>query len=86
MDIDIEQGETVAIGTLRQHLAECIARVKAGTELTITSHGEEVARLVPPPHQRARTMPFGTMLGRIKVAHDFDDLPADIIDDMENGL
>lgn len=75
--------ETVAIGDLRRNLAEFIRKAQQGAELTVTSHGEAVARLVPPELSKPRKMPFGALAGRMKIAQDFDETPADIIAAME---
>ena len=77
------QHETVAIGELRRNLAEFVKRAQQGAELTVTSHGEAVARLVPPKSSKPRKMPFGALAGRIKIAPDFDETPPDIIAAME---
>jgi prevent-host-death family protein len=41
-----DQGH-VGVRELRQNLSVYLARVKAGESLTVTEHGNEVARLVP---------------------------------------
>lgn len=46
----------ISISELRQNLASCVARVKAGETLRIVVHGEVVARLQPerPTREAAR--------------------------------
>lgn len=58
-------------------LSELLRRVAAGEEVTITSSGQPVARLVPVPRQGART--FGADRGRFTVPEDFNEpLPDDL--------
>ncbi len=38
----------ISVRELKNHLSECLRRVRAGEELVVTSRGKAVARLVPP--------------------------------------
>lgn len=38
---------TVTVDDLKDKLSECVARVKAGEEVTITEHGKVVAHVIP---------------------------------------
>lgn len=67
----------------RTRLADCINVVARGGTVIVTSHGRPVARLVAP--EPARRIAWGALKGRIHMAEDFDQLPADIIDVMESG-
>jgi|CXWL01.1.fsa_nt_gi prevent-host-death family protein len=40
---------SVSVRELKTHLSEYLRRAQAGETLEVTSHGEVVARLVPPP-------------------------------------
>ncbi len=41
--------ETIGVRELRQNASKYLARVEAGEEFDVTSHGRSVARLVPVP-------------------------------------
>ena len=68
------------IGTVTEaktQLSSLLERVCAGEEIIIARAGKPIARLVPyhpgPVHRKP-----GDLRGRIHMASDFDDLPADI--------
>lgn len=61
----------ITIRELRGHLAEHIRHVRAGGSVTITSHGQPVARLVPVAAQAPRRAGF--MRGEFTMPADFDD-------------
>ncbi|TAK31624.1 MAG: type II toxin-antitoxin system prevent-host-death family antitoxin [Chloroflexota bacterium] len=45
---------SIGVRQLRQHLSEVLEEVsEEGTEISITSYGKEIARLVPPRKRRA---------------------------------
>ena len=67
----------------RTKLADCVSFVARGGTVTVTSHGKPVARLVAP--EPVLHMPWGALRGQVRMADDFDELPADIIDAIENG-
>ena len=46
--------ETVGAFEAKTHLAELLDRVERGESVTITRHGEPVARLVPTPAEQKR--------------------------------
>jgi prevent-host-death family protein len=63
----------------KTHFSKLIERAAAGEEIVIGKAGKPVARLVPyekaPPLRKA-----GSMKGKIRIAHDFADLPADVLE------
>lgn len=70
----------------RTNLSTYLREVHDGAEIVVTSHGKEVARVVPPAsiaEQRAKL--FGMFKGRLQMAPDFDETPAELIDEMEGG-
>ena len=76
--------KSVGIHEAKTHLSRLIAEVKAGYEITITSRGEEVARLVAASPRAKRE--FGTDAGKYTVPDDFDEpLPDDILDEWEGA-
>jgi prevent-host-death family protein len=74
---------TVNVRELRDNLASYLSQASRGDEVTITSHGKPVAKIVPAVAKRPRSALFGAMRGQITVAPDFDETPDDIIDAME---
>ncbi len=72
---------TVNFRDLRQNLAGFLRQARQGTEIIVTSRGEEVARIVPPSKPQRR--PVGLLKGRIHMAPDFNETPLDIIEAME---
>lgn len=61
----------ITIRQLRGHLAEHLRHVRAGGSVTITSHGQPVARLVPVAALAPRKAGF--MRGEFTIPSDFDD-------------
>ena len=74
---------TVNFRDLRQNLAGYLRQARQGEEIVVTSRGQVVARIVPPAEVPRR--PIGLLKGQIRMADDFDDTPADVIDAMEGG-
>ncbi|HEX3664905.1 MAG TPA: type II toxin-antitoxin system prevent-host-death family antitoxin [Rhizomicrobium sp.] len=70
----------------RTNLSTYLREAHDGAEIIVTSHGKEVARVVPPAslgQQRAKL--FGMFKDRLQMAPDFDETPAELIDEMEGG-
>ncbi len=74
---------TVNVRELRDNLASYLSQVSQGNEVTITSRGKAIARIIPAVEKTARSALFGAMRGQITMAPDFDETPDDIIDAME---
>jgi len=62
----------------KTHFSKLIERAAAGEEIIIGKAGKPVARLVPYQEAPCKRVP-GSMKGKIRLAHDFDDLPADVL-------
>jgi len=75
--------ESVDFREFRKNLAGYLRQARQGYEIIVTSRGEEVARLVPPAKPERRQL--GTLQGRIWMAEDFDETPAEIIAAMEGN-
>ncbi len=73
--------QTVQVRTLRENLADVLRQVEEGAEFVVISRGRQVARISPAPKPARRQL--GLMKGRIWMAPDFDETPADIIAAME---
>jgi len=73
----------VGVHEAKTTLSELLRRVATGEEITITSNGEPVARLVPAPRRGPRT--FGRDRGLFEIPDDFDaPLPDDILEAFES--
>jgi len=75
----------VNVRELRDNLASYLNQASHGDEVTVTSHGKPIAKIVPAVTRTPRAALFGIMRGRITIAPDFDNTPDDIIDAMESG-
>ena len=70
----------------RTNLSTYLREAHDGAEIVVTSHGKEVARVVPPdPIGQQRGKLFGMFKGRLQMAPDFDETPADLIEEMEGS-
>ena len=70
----------------RKNLSAYLREVHNGAQIVVTSHGKEVARVVPPaPIAGQRAKLFGMFKGRLQMAPDFDETPTELIDAMEGG-
>lgn len=79
----------INVRDLRTNLARYLAAAEAGARIAITSRGRVVARLGPPENigtVERRRRALGALHGRIRVASDFDETPASLIDAMEAEL
>ena len=61
------------------YLSQLIERVIAGEEIIIGSGaGEPVAKIVPYQQKRPPRRVLGVWKGKVKIADDFDEIPAEI--------
>jgi prevent-host-death family protein len=65
------------ISEAKAKLSALVEKVLAGQEVIIGKAGKPVAKLVQYKHQVTARQP-GALKGKIKIASDFDELPADI--------
>ena len=63
----------------KAHLSELLDRVLKGEEVILSRAGKPVAVLEPYRQDRGSRKPGG-LRGKIRIAPDFDELPADISD------
>ncbi|NQU64285.1 MAG: type II toxin-antitoxin system prevent-host-death family antitoxin [SAR324 cluster bacterium] len=61
----------------KSQFSKLIERVTAGEEIIIGKAGKPVARLVRYENNRQQRRP-SALMGKIKIAEDFDELPDDI--------
>jgi prevent-host-death family protein len=69
--------QIVNISEAKAQLSALVAKVSRGQEVLIGKAGTPVARLVPYERSREERRP-GALRGKIHIAEDFDELPADI--------
>jgi prevent-host-death family protein len=77
--------ESVNFREFRMNLAGYLRQARQGQEILVTSRGEAVARLVPPTSTERKPRRPGGLAGKIWIADDFDETPADVIAAMEGG-
>ncbi len=78
-------GQQIRVGVreLRNNLTRYLREARQGTAVLITSHDAVIAEIRPPsPALRPARQP-GALKGQIRMANDFDTLPADVLAAME---
>lgn len=82
-----EPVESVRVGVreLRANLSALLRRARLGTTVIVMSRDEAVAEIHPPAGKARPQRRLGTLKGRIRMAPDFDALPPDMLDAIENG-
>jgi antitoxin (DNA-binding transcriptional repressor) of toxin-antitoxin stability system len=73
----------VGVREFRSNLTSFLKQVEDGQRFVLTSHHKVVAEIGPPSKGTVVRKP-GALRGKIKVAEDFDSLPADVLTSMEN--
>ncbi|MEU1347344.1 type II toxin-antitoxin system Phd/YefM family antitoxin [Streptomyces sp. NPDC005775] len=63
----------------KTHFSRILEQVATGEEVVISKAGEPVAKVVP-LRARVRRTGRGSLEGQIRIADDFDELPADVAD------
>lgn len=56
----------ISVRELKSHLSEYLRRVAEGEEVVVTSHGKEVARLVPPRSRRRTGSAEAELIARFR--------------------
>jgi len=77
--------KSVSVRDFRENLARYLGMASQGGEVTITSHGKQIAKVVPPNRKKARAEIFGSMKDMVHIAPDFDETSDEIISAMEGG-
>ena len=75
--------EKVGVREFRENMTGFLRQARQGTSILITSHDEVVAELRPPPQSQRSPRQPGALRGKIRMAADFDTLPADVLAAME---
>lgn len=68
----------VGMHEAKTKLSQLVERAEAGEDIVISRNGRPVARLVPVVGTAALASVRGTWRGRVQIADDFDELPADL--------
>lgn len=62
----------------KSQLSRLVELAEGGEEVIIQRSGRPVAQLVPVQHRRPVAEAFGALRGKIELAEDFDELPAEL--------
>jgi antitoxin (DNA-binding transcriptional repressor) of toxin-antitoxin stability system len=81
---DTTSPRRVGVREFRGNLTSFLQQVQDGQRFVLTSHQKVIAEIGPPSSDVAVRKP-GALRGKIKVADDFDTLPADVLKAMEDG-
>jgi len=76
----------VGVRELRENLSAFMQRVQGGAVLYVTSHDKVIAEVRRPAAAVLGPRKLGALRGKIWMAPDFDDTPADVIDSLEKDL
>lgn len=79
------KGNEIRVGVreLRGNLTRYLREARHGASILVTSHDVVIAEIRPPaPQTRVARQP-GSLRGQIRMAEDFDLLPADVLAAME---
>lgn len=73
----------VGVRAFRGNLTSFLKQVEDGQRFVLTSHHKVVSEIGPPSKDIVVRNP-GALRGKIKIAEDFDTLPADVLASMED--
>ena len=71
-------GASVNVYEAKTHLSQLLDRAAAGEEIVIARAGRPIARLVALRETPSRRRTPGAWRGKVRIAHDFDELPNEI--------
>lgn len=74
----------VGVREFRGNLTSFLKQVEEGQRFVLTSHHKIVAEIGPPSSNIITRKP-GALRGKIRLEDDFDELPADVLNSMEEG-
>ncbi|MGI4744745.1 MAG: type II toxin-antitoxin system prevent-host-death family antitoxin [Janthinobacterium lividum] len=78
-------GQPIRVGVreLRGNLTRYLREARQGTAVLVTSHDAVIAEIRPPSLAQRPARRPGALRGQIRMADDFDTLPADVLAAME---
>ena len=74
---------TVGVRELRDNLTRYLREARRGQSIVVTSHDQVIAEIRPPSLPLRTPRRPGALRGRIRMADDFDALPAEMLAAME---
>jgi antitoxin (DNA-binding transcriptional repressor) of toxin-antitoxin stability system len=86
MEADMEKPAAeirVGVRELRGNLTRYLREARQGTSILVTSHDAVIAEIHPPSRQLRSARQPGALRGQIRMNDDFDVLPTDLLDAME---
>jgi antitoxin (DNA-binding transcriptional repressor) of toxin-antitoxin stability system len=75
----------LGVREFRGNMAGFLRQARQGSSFIITSHDEVLAEIHPPSALARPPRQPGALRGKIRMAPDFDRLPADVLAAMEDG-
>ena len=70
--------KTVNVHEAKTQLSKLLAEVEQGREVVVARNGKPIAKLIPFPKARKKTLTMGDLKGKIWISPDFDNpLPED---------
>jgi antitoxin (DNA-binding transcriptional repressor) of toxin-antitoxin stability system len=75
--------QRVGVREFRGNLSGFLRQARDGQSFLIMSHDEVLAQVGPPPPQERPRRHPGALRGKLRIASDFDTLPADVLAAME---
>ena len=75
----------VGVREFRNNLTGILRQARQGTYFLVMSHDEVLAEVRPPPRAELPRRRPGALRGTIRMAADFDALPADVLAAMEGN-
>ncbi len=73
----------VGVRELRGNLTRYLREARGGHAIIVTAHDEVIAEIRPPSLALQPQRRPGALRGRIRIADDFDELPAELLATME---
>ena len=73
----------VGVREFRNNLTGFLRQVRQGSSFLVMSHEQVVAEVRPPPRAEQPRRRPGALRGKIRMAPDFDTLPAEVLAAME---
>ncbi|PVE20380.1 prevent-host-death protein [Microvirga sp. KLBC 81] len=80
-----EKQVRVGVRELRANLSGLLRQARHGTSFLVMSRNEVIAEIKPPSNPERPRRVAGMLKGKIRMAEDFDVLPADILSAMEGN-
>ena len=77
------QPRRIGVREFRGNLTGFLRQVRQGSSFLVTSHDQVVAELRPPQRAEQPRRRPGALRGKIRMAPDFETLPADVLAAME---